>query len=442
MNLALQDPFAVAKDFPDTLVHTLLYGHSVHIQFNRQGDYLASGLSNGTIVVYDLATNTIVCVLARAGHIRPITSLAWSQCGRYLLLSSQDWTCILWDLQLANATANDGPNRAILRRVLFDGPIWNTCLHPANPLLFVASLFENDPVLINVESEGAPVITSLATEPLEKRAAEDDVNKDDDELIRTSAGAKHRTFVTAFDTSGNYIFAGTSQGWLNIIDAHTRHTVFLLRVTSSNIKTLVFSPDGRKLAVNSSDRVIRQFNLPDMVHSPDPVLWEFEVEHRYQDVVNRLQWNTVAFSHNSEFLVASTFGQSSQDLYLWETSMGTLIKILEGSHEELIDVKWNYRKCMIGATGLDSGAVYLWLVQFPLKWSALAPDFVEIEENDEYEEKEDEFDIIDEVDLMKRRMEEEDTVVDIMTMDATDVRGFDTQTRSFVIPINYERCGA
>ncbi|WPK23320.1 hypothetical protein PUMCH_000557 [Australozyma saopauloensis] len=438
MNLALQDPFTVAKEFPDTLVHTLQYGHSVYIQFNRKGDYLASGLSNGAIVIYDLSTNTIVCVLSREGHVRPITSISWSHCGRYLLSSSQDWACILWDLQYANTDTNDGSNKAIVRRVQFDGPIWQACIHPKKPRVFTASLFENDPVYVNMENETE--IRTLATEPVEKRTSDDENENDADadaEPVKKT-NYKHMTLVTQFTTSGDYIFSGTSRGWLNIIDANTLQTVHLVRVTSANMKTLVFSPDGRKLAVNSSDRIIRQINLPDMVEEQNPDLWEFEVEHRYQDVVNRLQWNTVAFSHNSEFLVASTFGQSSQDLYLWETSMGTLIKILEGSHEELIDVKWNYNKCMIGSTGLDSGSIYLWLVQFPLKWSALAPDFVEIEENEEYEEKEDEFDIIDETDLMKRRLEEEDTQVDIATMDATDVRGFDTQIRSFVIPVNYE----
>lgn len=438
MNLALQDPFTVAKEFPDTLVHTLQYGHSVYIQFNRKGDYLASGLSNGTIVVYDLSTNTIVCILSSMGHSRPITSICWSECGRYILSSSQDWTCILWDLQYANTSTDDGKNRAILRRVQFDGPIWQACLHPNNPLIFTASLFENEPVYINMENE--TIVTPLATEPLEKRGSDDEEDEEEEPVKKPLS--KHMTLVTVFNTTGDYIFSGTSKGWLNIIDTKSLKTIKLIRVTSSNMKTLVFSADGRKLAVNSSDRVIRQINLPDMINNPDPASWEFDVEHKYQDVVNRLQWNTVAFSHNSEFLVASTFGQSSQDLYLWETSMGTLIKILEGSHEELIDVKWNYNKCMIGSTGLDLGLVYLWLVQFPLKWSALAPDFVEIEENEEYEEKEDEFDIIDETDLMKRRLEEEDLQVDILTMDATDVRGFDTQIDSFIIPVNYEQAVA
>lgn len=426
MNLALQDPFTVAKEHPDTLVNTLQYGHAVNIQFNRKGDYLASGLSDGTIVVYDLASYAIVCVLSRQGHVRPITSLLWSRCGRYLLLSLLDWLCILWDLKHANETHTSG-NPAIYRRVQFDGPVWLACLHPRNPFVFAASLFEDNPVCVDVEHD--TVVTALRTEPLERQ--------DDDDEKR--ALQKHLTLVTAFSTTGDYILAGTSKGWLNVIRTRDSQTVHLAKIANSNIKSLLLSPNGRKLAVNSSDRIIRQIHMPDLLNNDDASLWEFEVEHKYQDVVNRLQWNTVTFNHNSEFLVASTFGQSSQDLYLWETSMGSLIKILEGSQEELIDVKWNYNKCMIGSTGLDSGTIYLWLVQFPLKWSALAPDFVEIEENEEYEEKENEFDIIDETDLIKKRMVEEDMDVDVLHMEETDVRGFDTQIDSFAIPINYEQ---
>lgn len=427
MNLSLQDPFTVAKEYPDTLVQTLQYGHSVTIQFNRKGDYLASGLSDGTIAIYDLVSNGPIAILSCGGHTRPITSLEWSKCGQYLLSSSQDWCCIVWDLSKANVdTFEDNP--AILHKVRFDSPIWQALFHPHDHYVFTASIFDDDPVYVDLSS-GEAEITKLQTEPVAKG--------DDDEDDPKKLDSKHRTLVTSFTPLGDYVITGTSKGWLNIISTSTFQTVHLVKITNSNIKTLEISPNGRKLAVNSSDRIIRQINLPDMLNNRDPDQWEFEIEHRYQDVVNRLQWNSVAFNHNSEFLVASTFGQSSQDLYVWETSMGSLIRILEGSHEELIDVKWNYIKCMIGSTGLDSGAVYLWLVQFPLKWSALAPDFVEIEENEEYEEKEDEFDIIDETDLLKKRMEEEDTQVDVSTKEATDARGFDTQIESFVIPINY-----
>ncbi|CUM65421.1 uncharacterized protein PRCAT00003059001 [Priceomyces carsonii] len=438
MNLSLQDPFAVAKEYPDTLTNTLQYGHSVVIQFNQKGDYLASGLSDGSIIIYDLATNGgVIAHLYKGGHIRPVTSLGWSKCGRYLLSSSQDWTCKLWDL----SKVNHDQDSAVIRNVRFDGPIWMASIHPTDTFKFTASLFDDLPVFVDMTNESDIKVTRMTTAPkVAHREPNGDAVEDEEESTRKKRKKdKHMTLVCIFTPNdGTYIFSGTNQGWINIFLTDTLELIHSIKICNSNIKNLVISSNGRKLAVNSSDRIIRQINLPDLINIETPEQWDFEVEHKYQDVVNRLQWNSVSFNHNAEFLIASTFGQSSHDLYMWETSLGSLIKILEGSNEELVDVKWNYPRCTIGSVGLDSGTIYLWLVQFPPKWSALAPDFVEIEENIEYEEKEDEFDVIDEYDLNKKRLEVEDLLVDVVTREPVDARGFEITLESFVIPINYE----
>ena len=428
MNLSLQDPFAVAKEYPETLTNTFHYGYSVVIQFNYKGDYLASGLSDGSILIYDLVSNgAVICHLNVDCHIRPITSLNWSRCGQYLLSSSQDWHCKLWDLSKINTKTKELP---LIRDVKFDGPIWSSSLNPSNPFVFTASLLDDSPVYVDLTNT-TPSIVKLPTTPLSGEGEEPAVKK--------AKRDKHVTLVTSFTNDGNYIFTGTSKGWVNIFNSTNQALVHSFKIANSNIKHLIISPNGRKLAINCSDRVIRQISMPDLINISNPDQWDFEVEHKYQDVVNRLQWNSVTFNHNGEFLVASTYGQSSHDLYVWETSLGSLVKILEGSNEELIDVKWNYSRCTIGSTGLDSGMIYLWSIKFPQKWSALAPDFVEIEENIEYEEKEDEFDIIDEDELNKKRLEEEDEVVDVITPETTDARGFDVTTKSFIIPVDYAK---
>jgi len=52
---------------------------------------------------------------------------SWSRDGRYLLTSSQDWKCILWDLK-------DGSR---VRTVRFEAPVYIAELHPFNQYAFL-----------------------------------------------------------------------------------------------------------------------------------------------------------------------------------------------------------------------------------------------------------------------------------------------------------------
>ncbi|KAK0349055.1 chromatin binding protein, partial [Friedmanniomyces endolithicus] len=90
---------------------------------------------------------------------------------------------------------------------------------------------------------------------------------------------------------------------------------------------------------------------------------------------------------------------------------------MEGPKEELGAVEWHPHRPFVAATGVESGRVYLWSINTPQRWSALAPDFLEVEENEEYIEKEDEFDVQPVEELQKRRLDMEDEEVDVLTVD-------------------------
>lgn len=55
--------------------------------------------------------------------------------------------------------------------------------------------------------------------------------------------------------------------------------------------------------------------------------------------------------------------------------------------------QWHPTKPVIASVA-TSGAIYLWQTTYPDYWAAFAPGFEELEENVEYDEREDEFDIV------------------------------------------------
>lgn len=287
-------------------------------------------------------------------------------------------------------------------------------LTAGDSLLFVASLFEDQPVLVDI-SKPKPIKRILPSIPL--RPHTEDVDPAT-AAKQAAQDAKQSTCVTIFTAFGNHIVAGTSKGWINIIETQTCKTIHSTRLCNAVIILIRLASNGRDLLVNSSDRVIRTILMPDLTQlgiDLEPSSIKLHVEHKFQDVVNRLSWNHVTFSSTGEFVSASTF--MNPDIYVWERSHGSLVKILEGPREELGVLEWHPSRPMVVACGLESGCIYIWSIVTPQKWSALAPDFGEVEENVEYIEREDEFDIHPAEEIHQRRLDQEDEIPDAVTVE-------------------------
>lgn len=279
-------------------------------------------------------------------------------------------------------------------------------------LLFVASLFEEQPFLVDI-SEERPTRRVLPSLPLRFQA--DPENPD---AKPSAKDGKHATCVTIFTDLGNHIIAGTSKGWINIIETQTCKTIHSTKLCNGMNILLRLGSNGRDLVVNSSDSVIRTIILPDLRDlgvSLQPSSIKLEIEHKFQDLVNKLAWNHVAFSSTGEYVTASTYMNS--DIYIWERVQGSLVRILEGPKEEMGVVEWHPSRPMVAACGLETGRVWLWSITTPQKWSALAPDFQEVEENVLYQEREDEFDMAPPEATHQRRMDQEDEDVDVLTIE-------------------------
>lgn len=295
--------------------------------------------------------------------------------------------------------------------------------------LFVASVFDEAPSIVDM-SGPSDVKHTLPSAPKRANADVDAATKEK----HAKEDAKQMTTVTVWTATGDHVLAGTNKGRLNIIDATSHEIIWSEKICSSVVTTLRLTGSGRELLVNSQDRIIRTFHVPNLsAEDLDPDTIQVPLEHKFQDVVNRLSWNHVTFSATGEYVAASTY--NNHELYIWERNHGSLVRMLEGPKEEQGVIEWHPHRAVLAACGLETGRIYIWSVTTPQRWSALAPDFVEVEENVEYIEREDEFDIHPQEEINKRRLDREDEDIDVLTSDLSKGYHEEVDGAEFRMPV-------
>ncbi|CAG8531046.1 999_t:CDS:2 [Ambispora leptoticha] len=393
MNLELLNPFE--QDYPENIEHTTvdLYAQNTNatcISFNRRGTLLAAGCQDGQVFVWDFDTKGVARILK--GHVSKVTSVSWSRNGRYLLTSGEDFKCIHWDLI----------SGTIARTIPFDTGVAMAQMHPKKNDVFVAALKVEAPVLVDISGEDAQILEL----PADSESSGDLYNNGNEKDSKPIS-----TLVCRFDIKGERIFTGSSKGAIHIIDANTRKLLYMERISGSYaIKNLVLSRDGRDFIINASDRSIRVYSLDDEDHV-------FILRHTFTDVINKVQWNQCCFNRDGEYVIGGSAHKMGHNIYIWDKERGNLVKMLEGPKEQLNDLAWHPVHPII-ASAAAYGSIYIWATEHQENWSAFAPHFKELDENVEYEEREDEFDIVESTDsLVREREEEEDEIIDITTIE-------------------------
>ncbi|XP_025100369.1 retinoblastoma-binding protein 5 homolog isoform X2 [Pomacea canaliculata] len=378
MNLELLESFG--QNYPEDFDGALdCVSIAVTCAFNRQGTLLAVGCNDGRVVVWDFLTRGIAKIIN--AHVHPVCSLSWNRNGHKLLSAATDNTVSVWDVL-------SGENDRTYR---FPSPVLKVQFHPRSSNQFLVCPLKHAAVLMN--TSGSHQVIPL----------------DDNDL----------NIIATFDRRGKYIYTGNAKGRILVFKTENLELVASFRVTTGTlnttaIKSIEFARRGECFLVNSADRIIRVYESREVLTcgkdgEPEPI-------QKLQDLVNKTLWKKCCFSGDGEYIVAGSARQHS--LYIWEKSVGNLVKILHGTKGELLlDVVWHPVRPIIAS--ISSGLVSIWAQNQVENWSAFAPDFKELDENVEYDERESEFDLEDEdkekVDT--KGPDQEDTEVDVTTVE-------------------------
>ncbi|XP_065176061.1 retinoblastoma-binding protein 5 homolog [Sycon ciliatum] len=323
--------------------------------FNRFGTLLAVGCRDGRIVLWDLLTRGITRTFT--GHSYSVTTLSWSRNGRYIASGAIDGTLHIWDVSISERS----------HTYHFVSPLVKVQFHPR----------DNRSVLVCI-SKQSPVVVDISTD------------------IAKPVPDSGENVIASYNRRGDLIITGNNKGMVTVFQFSSLKELLSVRVTTSlaqtQIKSIEFCSKRNIFLVSSQDRVIRLFDADTLPGGCDeqaePVCLQ-----RMQDLVNRTMWKSCHFSSDGAYVVAGC--SREHILHIYETSTGSLVKILKGlTGEDLWDVAWHPLRPMI--TSVCSGTVTVWAHNPVENWSAFAPNFSELEENEEYDERESEFDEEDE----------------------------------------------
>ncbi|KAI3846670.1 hypothetical protein MKW92_039925 [Papaver armeniacum] len=331
-----------------------------------------TGCSDGSCIIWDFETRGIAKELKDSECKTPVTSICWSKYGHHVLVAAIDKSLTLWNVV----------NGEKVTRITLQQTTLQARLHPGShtPSACLACPLSSAPLLVELNTGNTTVL------PVS--------------LSDLDSGAY-----------GDLIYVGNSKGEILIIDYK--------KVELFHFMSISFSRNGLYLLTNSNDSTIRVYENHLSQKYGVKALEELRTSFDDLQGVEKLMavgskcLDTPCFSGDGEWVVGASGNKGEHKIYIWDRA-GHLVKILEGPQEALTDLAWHPVNPIVVSVSI-SGLVYIWAKDYTENWSAFAPDIKELEENEEYVEREDEFDLMPETDKVKHSGVNEDEDVDILT---------------------------
>ena len=286
----------------------LLTAHTSAVEclaFSPDGDILASGDNDGTILLWHRSTGAQKVLTRRAGEV---SNLAFSPDGKTLASGRRD-TIRFWDTITGE------------QKGTFTGL-------PAH--IGSVSFRPDGKTIVSVTWGGEICILDRITGKPQKIFAEP---------------VTDNVFSTAFSPDGKMVAIGSRESNIYLSDLNTGELKWTLPGHSDDVQRVVFSPDGRTLASSSYlDETVR--------------IWDVHTgEHKRTLTGHTGDMEGLAFSPDGKTLVSSGSGDGT--IRFWDVSTGDETDTVAGHTDNVFSVAFNPDGKFF-ASGYADGSIRFW----------------------------------------------------------------------------------
>jgi WD40 repeat protein len=312
----------------------VLAGHAAYVYvvaFSPDGRRLVSASDDGTARLFSVPDGAEVADLK--GHTSVINGAAFSPDGQLVVTASSDKTARVF-------SASDGRLVTVLSG--HSDEVEDAEFSPDGQLVATASVdgtarvwyARTGQTLLELRGHAGPVLTAAFTpdgKSVVTASADSTARLWDVRTGQVFWGNDKPLRGAVFDSTGRFVLTA-SQDAARVFDTATGRLIAKLPVqlpAGSEITDAVFSPDGRSVAVSSSDKsaVVLTWNTPGEYASPPARRRQLHHETAAYDP----GVNSVAFSRDGRWLVTTT----RHEARVWDTGTGVAHHRVTLPQEEL-----------------------------------------------------------------------------------------------------------
>ena len=201
------------------------------------------------------------------------------------------------------------------------------------------------------------------------------------------------------DRSGRFAFVGSVKGELSVVDLDSLAVMDHIQCCETKLRIMHIHMSSRndRILVNGYDRMLRvcSVDVEGMARAGGAGgRGLLTLVQTFKNSIENFAWGNCSFSHDCRYVIGSPTVKTGEthQLHVFNCSSGNFECVLEGPPESVTHIEYHpHSPIMLSLS--SSGDVYVWAKNYTEKWSAFAPDFRELDENEEYVEREDEFDL-------------------------------------------------